>query len=66
MTQAPNGPNPDVIIRKRSLKCKVCTLWRPRREDSVADDFGVCPRRVYPDNLTSSEDGCADGVPPAE
>lgn len=58
-------PMQDVIIR-RYTQCKACALWRPAREDSVADDYGFCPRRKYPKNKTHANNGCRLGVRPVE
>lgn len=56
---------PDVIVRRYTL-CGACALWLPLREDSIAPDYGLCPRRKYPDNRTHCNDGCRKGVLPKE
>lgn len=44
------------------LHCSVCALWLPCREDSVSVDRGLCPKRLYPLNMTHAADGCRFGV----
>ena len=56
---------PEVIVR-RFLRCAQCALWRQTLEDSLAADYGLCPRRRHPHNRTCFNDGCVFGVRPVE
>lgn len=46
------------------MPCYLCALWKPSREDSAgsAEDYGICPRRIWPQNRTQGIDGCGAGV----
>lgn len=55
-------PTPADCLCGRFVLCCLCAIWMPVREDSVADDHGICPRRLYPDNITNATDGCRTGV----
>lgn len=44
------------------MPCWMCAIWRTVMEDSVSQEYGVCPRRTYPDCVTHYLDGCLNGV----
>lgn len=52
---------PEVITRRR-MRCGDCALWRQTLEDSIATDYGLCPRKCHPLNRTRYNDGCTHGV----
>lgn len=56
-----SSPSPDIVIR-HFTRCEHCAIWRPVREDSVADDYGLCPRLHAPCNRKRFDDGCRNGV----
>lgn len=44
------------------MPCGVCALWLTKPDDSTGEDWGICPRKLYPHSRTHATDGCHNGV----
>jgi hypothetical protein len=64
-SRSPSLPEPRPA-NEAFLPCGWCAIWVQSKEDSIPGEWGICPRRNYPECRTHITDGCALAVWPVE